>query len=161
MSHIQVATKNDRLLRIETLEVGTEGIFPRHTIVKTLQAILRVGRIAADEVEIRHLKRNDAAFVVVLIDANTISHTERLVTGKDGSTGITLLIGIVPIRLIALEGQIELSFLHLRLLKTEEVGIQLTENLTESFTLASAKPIYIPTDKFHTLKLFWLQRYKK
>ena len=161
MSHIQVTTKDNGFLLIETLEIGTEGIFPRHAIIETFQAILRIRCVTADEVEIRHFKRDDTAFVVVLIDTDTIGHIERLVAGKDGGTRIAFLIGIVPIRLIALKGQIKLSFLHLRLLEAEEVGIQLTENLTESFTLASAKSIDIPTDKFHMLKIFWLQSYEK
>jgi hypothetical protein len=42
-----------------------------------------------------------------------------------------------------------LSRLHLGFLKTEEVGIELTEDITEAFALTGAQTIYIPTDKFH------------
>ena len=151
MSHIEVAAEDDGLLGVEALKVGTEGILPRHAVVEALQTVLRVGRIAADQKEIGHLEGDNAPFVIVLVDTDAIGHAERLVTGEDGCARIALLFGIVPIRLIALEGEIELPLLHLRLLKTEEVGIQLTENLTEPFALAGAEPIHIPTDKFHTL----------
>ena len=161
MCHVHVAAHDDGLLCVELLQIGLEVVFPPHAVVEPSESVLGVGCIYAYQIELGHLERYDAPFVVVLVDADAISHAERLVTGKDGSTRIALLVGIVPIRLIALKGQIELSFLHLRLLETEEIGIQLTENLTESLTLASAKPVYIPTDKFHMLKLFWLQSYKK
>ena len=67
--------------------------------------------------------------------------------GKDGRTAIAFLVGIVPIGCIAIERQVQLTFLHLRLLQTEEVGIQLFESFTEvSFTFASPQSVYIPTD---------------
>ena len=70
-------------------------------------------------------------------------------TREDGSTRVALLLGIVPITLVALELQVKLSCLHLRFLQTEEIGIQLTEHLTEALALAGTQTIHIPTDKLH------------
>jgi hypothetical protein len=44
-----------------------------------------------------------------------------------------------------------LSLLHLGFLQTEEIGIELTENIAETLTLARTQTIYIPTNKLHTL----------
>ena len=40
VSHIQVATEDHRLLRIESLQIAPEVVLPRHTVVETLQAVL-------------------------------------------------------------------------------------------------------------------------
>ena len=149
MGHIQVAAKDDGLLGIEALEIGQEIVLPRHAIVETLQAILRIGRIAAHQEKAVHLEGDDAPLMVVRIDADAIGDIERLVFCEDGCARIAFLIGIVPIALVALEGHIELSGLHLRLLKTEEVGIQLFEDLTEALALTGTQAIDVPTDEFH------------
>ena len=76
--------------------------------------------------------------MVVLVDAYAVADGERLVAGIDGGSGIAFLVGIVPEALIAIELQVELSCLHLRLLKAEEVGIHLAEDVAEAFALAGA-----------------------
>jgi hypothetical protein len=70
-------------------------------------------------------------------------------TRIDSGTRVTFLIGIVPIRLVTFELKVELTCLHLRLLKTEEIGIERLENITETLSLAGAQTIYIPTYKLH------------
>ena len=68
---------------------------------------------------------------------------------KNSRTGISLFIGIVPVRLISLERQVKLSLLHLRFLQAEEVGIQLSEDVAEAFSLTGAQPVDVPRDEFH------------
>ena len=121
-----------------------EGILPRHAILKTFQTVLRVWRVTTDKEKVLHLERDDTPLMVVQVDADAITHAEWLVLGVDGRTRVAFLIGIVPERLITLEREIELSSLHLRLLKTEEIGIQLTEYLTEALALASPQSVYVP-----------------
>ena len=149
MGHVQVAAENDRFLAIESLQIAAEIILPCHPIVQSLQTILRIGRVAAHQEEIVHLKRYHAPFMVVFILANAVGHAEWIVLGKDGRAAIAFLVGIVPITLVAFEGQIELSRLHLRLLKTEEVGIQLLEYLAEALALAGTQAVHIPTNESH------------
>ena len=149
VGHVQVATEDDGFLLVEALEIPAEGIFPRHTVFQTLQTVLRVRRIAADEEEVGHLKGDNASLVIVQVDTDAIGHAEGLMTREDSGTRVTLLLGIVPITLVTLELQVELSGLHLRLLQTEEIGIQLTEHLTEALALTGTQTIHIPTDKLH------------
>ena len=85
----------------------------------------------------------------VTIDTNAVGHIEGFVLCEDSGAGITFLIGIIPVALVALEDHIKLSGLHLRLLKTEEVGIQLFEYLTKTFCFAGTQAIDVPTDEFH------------
>ena len=40
VGYIQVATKDDGFLCIKSLQIGTEVVFPCHTVVETLQAVL-------------------------------------------------------------------------------------------------------------------------
>ena len=149
VGHVQVAAEDDGLLGIEALEIGLEIILPRHAVVETLKTVLRVGRIAAHQEEVVHLEGDDAPLMVVHVDADAIGDAERFPTGEDGGAGVAFLVGIVPIALVALEGYVELSGLHLRLLKTEEVGIQLLEYLAEALALAGTQAIDVPTDDFH------------
>ena len=123
MSHVQVTTKDDWFLGIKAFQVIPEVCFPLHAIVQALQTVLRIRRITADEVEIVHLKRDDASLMVVLVNTDTVCHAERLVAGEYSRSTIAFLVGIVPIRLIPVEGEVKLSLLHFRFLQTKEVGI--------------------------------------
>jgi hypothetical protein len=76
--------------------------------------------------------------VVVLIDTDAIAYAQGLMLSEDSCAAVAFLVGIVPITVIALIGKVELSLLHLCLLQTEEVGIQLLEDITEALTLACA-----------------------
>jgi hypothetical protein len=149
VGHVAVATEENWLLGIEILEIVTEIILPGHTIVQTLQPVLRVGSVTANEIEIIHLEGYHAALVVVLIDTDAVAYAQGLMLSEDSCAAVAFLVGIVPITVIALIGKVELSLLHLCLLQTEEVGIQLLEDITEALTLACAQTVYIPTDKFH------------
>ena len=149
MGHVQVATEDDGFLGIESLKVSLEIVLPRHAIVKALQAILRIRRIAAHEEEAVHLEGDNTPLMVVHIDTNAVGYIEGFVLCEDSGAGITFLIGIIPVALVALEDHIKLSGLHLRLLKTEEVGIQLFEYLTKTFCFAGTQAIDVPTDEFH------------
>lgn len=79
MRHVQVATKDDRLLLVKAHEIGTEIVLPRHAIVQTAQSVLRVGRIAAHQEEIWHLECDDTPLMIVLVDTDAIGNAERLV----------------------------------------------------------------------------------
>ena len=149
MRHIQVATHDDGLLGIETQQIGTEIVLPLHAIVQSAQLVLRVGSVASDQEEVGHLKGDDTPLMVVLVDANAVAHAQGLMARVDGCSRIAFLLGIVPIRLVTWELQVELPFLHLRLLQTEEVGIERLELLAEPFALASAQAIDIPRNKPH------------
>ena len=144
MGHVHVAADDDRLFGIELLQVVLEIVFPMHAVVEAAEAVLGVGRIDVDEVEVGHLERDDAPFVVVLIDADAVGNRQRLMAGEDGCSGVAFLVGGVPVALVAIELEVELSGLHLRFLQAEEVGIQLAEGVAEAFSLAGAQPVDVP-----------------
>ena len=152
MRHIHVATNDDRLLLVELLKIGLKIIFPTHAVVKAPKFFLRIRCVDRNKIEIVHLHRDDTPLVVVLINPDAIRYVQRLSARKDSCSAIALFIGIIPIRLITIEVQIQLSGLHLRLLKAEEIGIKLTENVTKTLTLTSPKAIHIPRNKLYHRK---------
>ena len=149
MSHVEVAAKNHRLFGIELLEVGSKVVFPLHAIVESAQFVLRVRHIGGHQIEVGHLKRDYASLVVVKVDADAIAHAQRCVAGEDCRARIAFFVGIVPIRLIALEVQVKLSGLHFGFLKAEEVGIELLECVLKSFSHTGTKPVHVPRYEFH------------
>ena len=116
VGYIQVATEDDGFLLVESLQISAEVVFPPHAIVESLQPVLRVGRIAAHKEERLHFERNDAPLMVVLVDAQPVADAERLVLRENRRARIAFLFGRIPVALVALEREVELSRLHLRLL---------------------------------------------
>ena len=82
--------------------------------------------------------------MVVLVDTDTISNAHRSVASEYSRTRIAFLFGLVPIRCIAVEFEVELSFLHFGFLQTKEVGVKLLEYVAESLTCASSQSVNIP-----------------
>ena len=144
VGHVEVAAEDDGFLTVEVHEVGTEVVVPRHAVVEALEAVLRVGRVAVDEEEPGHFKCDDAPFVVVVVDAHAVGDRQGLVPGEDGGAGIAFLLGGVPINVVALEGQVELSGLHLCFLQAEEVGVELCEHIAEALALAGPQTVHVP-----------------
>ena len=131
--HVHIAAYDDGLSGVESVQIGLKVVFPRHAIVESSQTVLRIRRVNIDEIEVFVFKRDDATFVVVLVDADAISHRKRLLSGIDGRAAVAFLVGIVPKRSVAGELKVELSGLHLGLLKAEEVGIERFKCLREVF----------------------------
>ena len=69
---------------------------------------------------------------------------EGCVFGVDGCAGISLLLGIVPVGLIAQEGEIKLPLLHLGLLQTKEVRVERSKDFGEALTTHGAESVDIP-----------------
>jgi hypothetical protein len=98
--------------------------------------------------------------VVVFVDTNAVGDVERMVAGENRCAGVTFLVGVIPVTLVTVVLKVELTFLHLCLLQTEEIGIQLPEGLAETLAFASTQTIDIPTDEFHNdVVLMMLQKY--
>ena len=161
VGHVQIAAEDDGLLLIQAFQVIAKVSLPRHAVVQTLQTVLRIGGIATHQEEVFHLQRHHPTLVIVHLDADAVGHTLRLMLREDGCATVAFLLGIVPIALIALESQIQLSLLHLRLLQTEEVGIKRLEYLTETLALAGSQTVHVPTDKFHFLLILCAKIQKK
>ena len=80
--HIQIPTENNRLFLLQLLQKLAEIILPLHPVRKSRQLILGVRRIAGHHIIIRVLRRNDAPFMIVLLNAKTVAHANRLLLRK-------------------------------------------------------------------------------
>ena len=144
MSHIQVATYDDRFLAVQLLQETAEIIVPRHAVVQSLESVLRVGCVNRYKVKIFHFQRDDSSFVVVLVNAQTVGNRQRLVACKDSRARVSFFLGIIPVRGITLKAQVKLSGLHFGFLQAEKVGIQLVKSITETFIATGAESVHIP-----------------
>ena len=148
--HVQVAAHDDGFLLVQFQQVRPEGVFPRHAVVQAAQAVLAVGRVTGHEVKVGHLKRDDTTLVVMLLNAHAVAHAQWLVAAVDGSARVAFLLGIVPVRAIALKLQVQLTRLHLSLLQAEEIGVQLLEDVAEPLAHYGPQAIHVPRDEFHS-----------
>ena len=82
--------------------------------------------------------------MVVLVDVEAVCHRNRLMLRVYCCTGVSLLVRIVPIRPVSQELKVYLSGLELCLLQAEEVRIQLSEDVCESFAAHGSEAVYIP-----------------
>ena len=93
--HIQVAAHHDRLLRVECQKIVTERVVPRHSIIQAAQTVLRVGHIRRNEIEIFKFQGHSTAFVVVFVNSQAVSYTQRADARKNSGSGIAFLFGVV------------------------------------------------------------------
>ena len=159
MRHIQIAAHHDRLLRIECQKVVTERIVPCHSIVQAAQTVLRVGHISRNEVEIFKFQRHCATFVVMLLNAQAVSHAQGADAREDSRAGIAFLFGIVPITFVALKFEVDLSFLQLRFLQAKAVSVELSKDFFKTFLAASSEAVDVPRYKFHAMIMSCQIRY--
>ena len=82
--------------------------------------------------------------MIVLLDLNAVRDGNRFFLRKDGSSGIALLLGIIPILMIARKVQIDLSLLQFGFLYTEDVGIFRLKKIQKSLAHACAKTVDVP-----------------
>ena len=151
MGDVHVPTDDDGLLRVELPQVGAEGVLPGHAVVDALEAVLRVGRIDADEKEALILQRHGPALGVVLGDSEVIAHGQRRVPREDRGSGVALLLGVAPVALVAGKTQVDLPGLELGLLNTEKVCVQCAEYLLKALAPGGAQAVHIPGYEFHSL----------
>lgn len=151
MGHVEVAAYYHGLAGVELQQVVAEVVFPGHAVVQSAQLVLRIGHVDGDQEEVVHLQRDDASFAVMMFHADAIADVERLVAGIDGSARVAFLLGVVPVRLITLELQVELSGLHLGLLQAKEVGVEPGKAVAEPFVAAGAQSVDVPGDELHVV----------
>ena len=160
MCHIQIATENNRLFLLQLLQKLAKIILPLHPIRKSRQLILGVRRIAGHHIIIRVLRRNDAPFMIVLLNAETVAHAKRLLLRKQRCSRISFLLRIAPILIIPRKLQINLPFLQLALLNTENIRIQLMKYIQKSLSHTRPQAVYVPGNHFfHSISPFYQIRF--
>ena len=165
VSNVHIAANDDGLLCIKFLHIPTEGFIPRHTVVETTQAVLRIGRIDGDEIEVGIFECDDATLMIGGFCTRFVSPTPYSIVDRKGltflknnCTSIPSFLGLAPIAPIAREFDIELTLLHLGLLQAEEIGIERLKHFLEVFAHYGTQAVYIPTNEFHILSHFWGQK---
>jgi len=149
MSHIQVAAEDDRLFCVQPQQVGPEIVFPLHPVIQPLEAVLAVGGVAVDKIELRIFQRQHPALVVMLVDANARRHGQRLGPAPAGRAAVALFLRRVSIFCVAFRRKIRLARLHLGLLYREDVGVQRGKACGEIVGQAGPQAIDVPADEFH------------
>ena len=129
MRHIKVAAQNYGFLLVQILYVGKEVVLPCHAVVESAQAVLRVGRVARNEIEALHLERNDTSLVAVLVDADAEGYVHRLFFCKNRRTRVSFLVRVIPVFVITRQIHLNLIRLQLTLLNAENIRIHLMKNI--------------------------------
>ena len=94
---IEVSADDNAFLFREPAHVRAEVILPFHSVSQALKLVLRVRNIDADKIKIIEFHRDDTPLMVMLVNTDVIRYGKRLYTCIYGSSGITFLVGVIPI----------------------------------------------------------------
>jgi SAM-dependent methyltransferase len=148
---VEIAAENHRLAAGEADEIEAEHLIPGEPVVEAAQAVLRVGGVNIDQMEIRVFQREDAAFHVVLVDPKAVGDLERLLAGEHRDAGITGFVRRIPMRVVTghFQRQLDLLGARLGLLQAQDVRHFSGDEFAEVFADHGADPIHIPGKQFH------------
>ena len=149
MRHVQVPAEHHGLLRVQFRQPAAEVVLPPHPVVQPFQAVLGVGHVGVDEEEVPELRGDDPALVIVLVHAHAVRHVQGRHPGVDRGARVALLLRVVPERVVAVEGKVQLPGLHLRLLQAEDVRVQGAETVREALSGRRPQSVHVPGDQFH------------
>ena len=149
VSNVHVPADYDALILIQSTQIISESILPRHAEIKPLQFGLGIGCVYADKEKLIIFQSNCPALSVQLRDIYAVSYGKGRMLCENTGAGIALLLGIVPVGLIAFKAEVDLPFLQLCLLNAEKIRIKSSEALLKAFFTGSPEPVYIPGYKSH------------
>ena len=149
VGHVQVPAVDHRLFPVQLAKVLPEIVLPGHAVIQTEELVLGVGGIAADQVKVRELRRDDPPLVAVLVDSKVIGDVQRLPPGEDGGAGVARLVRAVPEALVAGEIKLRLLRAHFRLLKADDVRAGEGAEVQEALFQAGPKAVDVPGNQSH------------
>ena len=91
----------------------------------------------------------------MLLNAQAIGYSKRLMARKYCCSAISLLLCVVPIGVISRNLKIYLPLLKLGLLKGEEVCVERRESFKKILAYHSPEAIHVPGDEFKFHGLFY------
>ena len=144
VGHIHVPADHHRLSAVQTLEIGPEGVLPRHAVGQTGQSILGVGGIDGDQIELRVLQGDAPALPHVVGIPDVVGHTQGLPPGENGGAGVALLLRRVPVLKVAGGVDVGLTGLHLGLLQAQRVAVRGGEKVEKSLFDAGPQAVDVP-----------------
>jgi hypothetical protein len=118
-------------------------------VVQTGQTALCVGSIAGHEEELGVLGGDDPSFIVQLGNANAVAYGKGLLFGEERRAGVALLLGRVPVLVVAGKIQFDLTGLELRLLQAEAVSVYLMEKVLKTLLNTGSQAVYVPGNQSH------------
>ena len=149
MCDVEVATEHYRFFLVQFHKVGAEIVLPALAVGKAAQAVLRIGRIAADEIKIVKLTGDDAPLMVVLVDANAKGMPEHRHAREHGRAGIALLFGGINQRLVARQIYRIVLRAHFDFLQANHIGVKRRHALLKTLFDAGAQAVYVPGYQLH------------
>ena len=111
-------------LSLRTLLCVAGGLATSVAAAAACQLLLGIGCVAGDEEKARIFQGNQPPFMVMGFDSHSIGYRKRLCFCENRCAGIPFFLGIIPILMISLQAQINLPFLELALLNTENIRIR-------------------------------------
>ena len=163
MRYVEVAAHHHRLCvarlavgqdaLFQVLAHGAETIVPVHTVVKARQLALRVRRVHVNEPVPLELANDHASLGIKLGHSHFVNHAQGLFLAEHRRARIPLALGIAPILMVARKVHFDLTFLQLRFLQSEHVGVQLVESVHEALLHDGAKTVNVPRNQSHKVCL--------
>ena len=153
MGDVHIPAHDNRLIRVQLLQIGAEVVFPVHAVIQPFKLVLRVGCVNCDQIKIAVIRGDDAALMVVFIDPEAVGHCLRLVFGKQRYARVTFLLRRVPIFMVAFYLR-RLLGLQLGLLQTHHVRLLGRQEIKKALAHTRAQAVYIPGNQLHFLLLY-------
>ena len=144
MGHVQIAAVDHRLLGVQLHEIGADIVLPRHAVVQPRQLILGVGGVAADQIEVLELRRDDPSLVAVYVIPEVVGHGQGLAACEHGGAGVARLVGAVPEAVVALQRKGCLLRAHLRLLQADDIGVRQCAEIQKALIQTGPQAVDVP-----------------
>ncbi len=150
--YIEISAEDDGFSSGQIADIGFECGVPLLSIGQASQFILRIGGVAAHEVEPFEFHGGYASFLIVLGEPHACRYGDGLRFGKEEHSGVSRAYGRIP-HAVRPCGQPEIAHLFrfgFDLLKTNDIGRQSIHFFRQAFAQGGAQAVHIPADKFHT-----------
>ena len=151
MGHIQIPADNHGLFLIQPFQVLPEGIVPFEPMVNPGQLPLGIGSIAGHQEEVGIFQGDQSSFIVQLRVSQTEGAGKRRFSGKDGCSGVALLLRVVPILGVARQRKRNLIRLKLGFLQTEKIRLRGVKKFLKAFAKAGPQAVNIPGNIVHVV----------
>ena len=149
MGHVQVAAVHHGLFPVQLQKIRPQIVLPLHPVGEPLQPVLTVGGIAAHQIEVRVLRRDDPALVAVDILSEAVGDGQGLLLGQHRRAGVAFFIGGVKVAVIALQIEHRLLRLELGLLQAEDVRVLVFHIFQKALGQARPQAIDVPAYQLH------------
>src|SRR5699024_2783995 len=90
-----------------------------------------------------------SALVAVEVVAEAVGHRQGLLLGENGRAGVALLVGVVPVLVVARQVQLQLARLELGLLQAVDVRVRQGAEVQKALPDAGPQAVDVPRNQFH------------